>query len=82
MSQTEINKQGVKLLLAELTTVESPIDPVLPDDYEPCGDCGYDHSYEYTEAQKWHRNNPCSYCSYENEAHDDHCPVGEYLRRS
>lgn len=26
----------------------------LPDDYEACGDCGYDHSYEYNEARIWH----------------------------
>jgi len=23
-------------------------------DYEPCGDCGYDHSYEQQEAYDWH----------------------------
>lgn len=26
----------------------------LPSDYESCGDCGYDHSYEYEEAYKVH----------------------------
>jgi len=24
-------------------------------DYEPCGDCGFDHSYEQAEAVAWHR---------------------------
>lgn len=28
---------------------------LLPD-YEICGYCGFDHSYEYTEAHKWHTN--------------------------
>lgn len=26
----------------------------LPDDYEPCGDCGFDHAYEPTEAWRAH----------------------------
>lgn len=26
----------------------------LPDDYEACGDCGFDHSYEQQEAVQWH----------------------------
>lgn len=25
------------------------------DDYEPCADCGYDHSYEPLESQAWHK---------------------------
>lgn len=25
-----------------------------PEDYEPCGECGYDHSYEQEEAQRAH----------------------------
>lgn len=25
------------------------------DDYEPCGDCGFDHSYEQQEAYDWHK---------------------------
>jgi hypothetical protein len=29
----------------------------LPEDYEPCGECGYDHAYEYTEAWKAHHEN-------------------------
>ncbi len=24
-------------------------------DYEPCGYCGFDHSYEYEDASRWHR---------------------------
>lgn len=23
-------------------------------DYEPCGECGYDHGYEQQEAYDWH----------------------------
>lgn len=30
----------------------------LPDDYEPCGECGYDHSYEYVPASYWHAGYP------------------------
>lgn len=30
----------------------------LPEDYEVCGYCGFDHSYEYESAHKWHINNP------------------------
>ena len=26
------------------------------DDFESCGECGYDHSYEPEEAHKWHIN--------------------------
>lgn len=26
----------------------------VPDDYESCGDCGYDHDYEYEQAHSWH----------------------------
>jgi hypothetical protein len=33
----------------------------LPADYETCGDCGFDHGYEYEEAAKWHTENPGSY---------------------
>jgi hypothetical protein len=25
---------------------------LLPDDYEPCATCGFDHDYEYEHAQK------------------------------
>lgn len=27
----------------------------LPDDYEKCSDCGFDHEYEPAQAQAWHR---------------------------
>ena len=30
--------------------------PALPDDYEPCEECGYDHEYEWEEAQQVHCN--------------------------
>lgn len=26
----------------------------IPRDYEPCADCGFDHEYEWIEAQAWH----------------------------
>ena len=42
----------------------------LPDDYEPCGECGYDHYYEYDEAVQWHIDNPCSYCEFKNGEHE------------
>lgn len=44
-------------------------------DYEPCGDCGYDHAYETEEARQWHINNPCSYCDYKNNTHGNNCPI-------
>ena len=28
----------------------------MPSDYEPCGDCGFDHSYEYEQAYAWHND--------------------------
>lgn len=27
----------------------------LPDDYEPCGICGWDHQYEPESAYRWHQ---------------------------
>lgn len=30
---------------------------ILPADYETCGQCGFDHSYEYREAHEWHMKN-------------------------
>lgn len=30
---------------------------MLPEDYEPCGQCGYDHGYEYESAVIWHTAN-------------------------
>lgn len=33
----------------------------LPLDYEPCGDCGFDHDYDYPAAAEWHIANPGSY---------------------
>lgn len=26
----------------------------MPSDYEPCGECGFDHEYEYEEAYRAH----------------------------
>jgi hypothetical protein len=33
----------------------------LPEDYETCGDCGFDHDYEYFQANAWHSSHPGSY---------------------
>lgn len=27
----------------------------LPDDYEACGECGFDHAYEYESAYSFHK---------------------------
>ena len=35
--------------------------PPLPSDYEACGDCGFDHGYEYEQAAAWHQKHPGSY---------------------
>lgn len=32
-----------------------PNDQELPDDYRVCGECGFDHQYEYIEAFNWHQ---------------------------
>lgn len=46
-------------------------------DYEACGDCGFDHSYEYAEAKQWHLDHPCSYCNYnQKDGHEPICPTG------
>lgn len=47
----------------------------LPEDYEPCGYCGYDHAYEYEEAYLWHISHPCSYCNYKDGQHEKDCCV-------
>lgn len=36
-------------------------------DYEPCGDCGFDHAYEPEEARLWHSAN----LEYSDRASDD-----------
>jgi hypothetical protein len=43
----------------------------LPDDYEQCGCCGYDHEYEPAEAQEWHRQHACE-CHLTNECKKSH----------
>ena len=47
----------------------------LPDDYEACGDCDFDHSYDYELAYAWHKANPCSYCNYNKttKQHESDC---------
>ena len=46
-------------------------------DYEECGCCGFDHSYEYEDAVGWHINNPCSYCHYNPKVgHEIDCQSG------
>lgn len=36
---------------------EEPKPEPKPADYEECGVCGFDHSYEHQEASDWHRYN-------------------------
>jgi DNA modification methylase len=33
----------------------------MPSDFEACGDCGFDHTYESRFANEWHEKNPGSY---------------------
>ena len=42
---------------ALLVAVEAELAQIRLDvpDYEPCGDCGYDHGYEQAEAVKAHQ---------------------------
>lgn len=47
--------------LAACPKCERIVREFLPADYEQCGDCGFDHSYEYESAHAWHANNPGSY---------------------
>lgn len=35
---------------------------ILPDDYEECGDCGFDHIYDFAPAQRWHNDHPDCGC--------------------
>lgn len=30
----------------------------LPDDYEECADCGFDHGYDQAAATRWHKEHP------------------------
>ena len=32
-----------------------------PEDYEPCAECGFDHSYEGPDAHHWHMTNDANY---------------------
>lgn len=34
--------------------LRAPVRPEFPSDYEPCGDCGFDHAYEQGDAHEWH----------------------------
>jgi len=42
-----------------------------PEDYEPCGECGYDHEYEYEEAYKWHVEHDSDYCAICGSRHSE-----------
>jgi hypothetical protein len=58
--------QLCQLILEEMKHVPSAEEKTrngseLPGDYEECGDCGYDHGYDYPEAAAWHKKNPGSY---------------------
>lgn len=37
----------------------------LPDDYETCGQCGFDHSYEQREAEAWHSKHEPMYETFD-----------------
>lgn len=37
-----------------LAFVEEKVADPLPDDYEACEACGYDHYYHYGKASQWH----------------------------
>lgn len=39
-------------------TAKTSPSSILPDDYEECADCGYDHGYDYTPAIRWHQAHP------------------------
>ncbi len=38
--------------MPEMLTGDEETQDELPDDYEVCGTCGYDHAYEQEEAAK------------------------------
>jgi len=40
----------------------------LPNDYEECSKCGYDHEYDHEEAQNTHHN--CPICSSYEDVHE------------
>ena len=54
-----------KLLEQEIEASTSEID--LPEDYETCSLCGYDHEYEPEEANQWHLKHPTDFDDYEIE---------------
>jgi hypothetical protein len=61
---TEKGKRiGIRCQEALAVNLEADLKAVadLPEDYEPCGDCGYDHDYEYEQAHSWHTKNHGSY---------------------
>ena len=38
-------------------------DENYPSDYEPCGQCGFDHAYEMESATAWHvKEVECGHC--------------------
>lgn len=51
----------VKVLVKELKMSEADAREELfddmPEDYEQCGYCGFDHEYEYADAKRWHSEN-------------------------
>lgn len=47
----EPEPQGMFVAKVDVVTVEE-----LPDDYERCSCCGFDHEYEWTKAQSWHES--------------------------
>lgn len=59
----DVPRRNVTLATPEVLTPAQQLRPGIsvPDDYEECGDCGYDHEYDPEEANRWHRENPGSY---------------------
>lgn len=43
---------------------EFDFDSPMPADFETCGDCGFDHSYEPEESARWHEENDPDFSSY------------------
>ena len=56
MSNKE-DSEHFRQIRREQLSLEETDDDKIGEDFEPCGSCGYDHSYEYEEAVKWHKEN-------------------------
>lgn len=52
-------KLAAKQVAAKVKTTDTMAD-ILPDDYEECADCGFDHGYDQAPAMRWHQEHPDS----------------------